>query len=127
MNFSSNIDYAKKSMAKVMNHRLEKLSSLLNANPSQLNVTNTSEISIGSINTINEASENNAFTSTIQVDPLSTIPKLNAFKVNSSNNKTCNTQSTNSTQLNSIIHNRIHSKQKPFACDQCSKDFYSTR
>ena len=106
-----------------MNHRIDKLSSLVNANQPQSDVANLNEISIGSINTINEASENNACPSAIKVDPLSTIPKLNAFKVDSSNNKTCTTQSTNSTQLNSFIHNRIHSKQKRFVCDQCQKSF----
>jgi hypothetical protein len=110
IDFTSSIVYAKKSIAKVMNHRLEKLSSLLNAADTQLNLVNLNEISIGSINIIYEASENNSCLSTIK--PISTIPKSKTFKVNSSNNKTCNRQSTNSTQLNSIIHNRIHSKQQ---------------
>ncbi len=37
IDFSSNIDYAKRSMAKVINHRIEKLSTSLNANETQLN------------------------------------------------------------------------------------------
>ncbi len=44
--FSSNIEYAKKSITKVMNHRIEKLSSLLHANETQLNLSNRNEITI---------------------------------------------------------------------------------
>ncbi len=55
MNFSSNIDYAKKLLAKVMNHRIEKLTTLLDAIKTPLNVTNSSEISIEHENAINEA------------------------------------------------------------------------
>jgi hypothetical protein len=47
IDFSSNIEHAKKSLTKVMNHRIEKLSTLLDANETQLNVANIiSEISI---------------------------------------------------------------------------------
>ncbi len=44
--FASNIDNSKKSLAKVMNNRTEKLSTLLDTNQTQLNVTNISGISI---------------------------------------------------------------------------------
>jgi hypothetical protein len=109
-----------------VNHRFEKLSSLLNAADTQLNVANLNEISTGSINTIYEAGDKTACPSTIKVDQLSTISKSKTFKVNSSNNKTSSTQSRNSTQLNSIIHNRIHSKQQRFVSDQCKKTFTQT-
>ena len=45
IDFSSNIDNAQKSLAKVMNHRLDKLSTLLDAKETQFNVTNINEIS----------------------------------------------------------------------------------
>jgi hypothetical protein len=38
IDFSSNINYAKKSLAKVIDHRIEKLSSLLDAKKTHLNV-----------------------------------------------------------------------------------------
>jgi len=50
LNFSSNIDFAKKSLAKLMNQSIEKLSTLLDANESQSNASNMSE------NAINAAS-----------------------------------------------------------------------
>ena len=46
------------------------------------------------------------------------------FKLNIQNKllkNTCNTKTSNSTQLK--IHNRLHLQQKPFACDQCPKSF----
>ena len=46
IDFASYIVYAKKSMTKVMNHRIEKLSTLLDSNETQLNVTNRIGISI---------------------------------------------------------------------------------
>ncbi len=95
IDFSSNIDYAQKSMAKIMNHRIEKLSTLLNSNKIQLNTTNS--------NAINEASDNNPNSLTIQVKPL-LIQKSKRFVVTS---ETCNKKCTNSTQLN--LHERIHS------------------
>jgi hypothetical protein len=55
MNFSSSIDNAKKSLAKVMNHRIEKLSTFLNANETQLN--DVSQISIERENTTNETND----------------------------------------------------------------------
>ena len=55
LDFSSNIDNAIKAIAKVFNNRIEKLSSLLHANDTQLNVTNRNEISIESDNLINES------------------------------------------------------------------------
>jgi hypothetical protein len=55
---------AQKSLANVINHRIEKLSTLLDSNQTQLDVQNTSEISIEPDDTING-------TSTIKVNPLS--------------------------------------------------------
>ena len=85
-----------------MNHRIEKLSLLLNSNETHLNVEKI----------INEASDDNSCSSKIKVMPLS-MPKSKRFKVASYN--------TTSSQL--YIHNQIHSKKKRFACDQCSKTF----
>ena len=64
MDFLSNIDYAKRSMSKVINHRIEKLSTLLDANKTQLN--DVSQITIEHENSINEASGNNSCSSTIK-------------------------------------------------------------
>ena len=102
-------------MAKMMNHRIEKLSMLLDTNETQLNVTNKNEISIKC---------DNPCPSRIKVNP-GLMLKPKRFKVNSpikehtreSSKKTF----TNSTQ--SIIHNRIPLKQKQFTCDQCPKTF----
>ncbi len=85
-----------------MNHHLVNLSSLLNANQSQLNVANLNEISNERENAINEASDNSSCSSTINVRPL-LIQKSNRFKVNSSfkNHKcqTCNKRFLTATQL----------------------------
>jgi uncharacterized Zn-finger protein len=117
IDFSSNIEHAKKSLAKVMDHHIEKLSSLLNANEHQQNMTNISEIPIQHDNAIIEASDNSC-SSTFKVERL-LMPKS---KTNSSSKKhKCKKRFQTSTQLN--IHNQIHSKQKPFACDQCQKSF----
>jgi uncharacterized Zn-finger protein len=122
--FSSNIEHAKKSMAKVMNHRIEKLSTMLDEYETQLNVSNKSPLSIECENEINESSDNSSCSSTINVEPL-LLSKSKRFKVNSSIRKctseTSNTKFSNSTQLN--IHHRVHTKQKRFTCDQCEKTF----
>ena len=125
IDFSSNIDNAQKSLAKVLNDRIEKLSTLLDANETQLNVANIiSEISIEREYELNKASEHNSCSSTIKVNPL-LISKSKRFKMNSSNKKykceTCKKRFKTSTELK--IHNRIHSKEKPFACDQCQMTF----
>jgi uncharacterized Zn-finger protein len=109
LDFASNLDFAKKSMTKVMNHRLDKLTALLDANETESNLTNRNEISIQREITINESSKPCSFT--IKDNPL-LIPKSKSFKVNSSCKK-CKCK-----QLN--IHKR---KQKRFACDQCQKSF----
>jgi len=105
-------------MAKVLDNRIGKLSTLLDSKKSQLN-----EISIKYENEINEASDN-LCPSTIKVNPIS-MADSNQFKVYSSNKKhkceTCKQTFKTSTQL--TIHNRIHSKHKPFACDQCQMSF----
>jgi len=93
-----------------MNHRIEKLSTLLDLKETQLNVTNS--------NAINEASDNNPSSLTIEVKPL-LIQKSKRFVVTS---KTFNKKFTNLTQ--STIHNRQHPKEKPFACDICQKTFF---
>jgi len=114
-NFSSNIDFARKSMSKVMNHRIEKLSSLLNANETQLNLSNRNEVTIKLENALNETSDN-ACSSTIKVESLS-IQKSESFKVNSSIKEhqceTSSTQFTNSSQL----------KEPRFTCDHWETKF----
>ena len=99
-----------------MNHRIEKLSSLLNSNETQLNMANRNEISIKCKIQTNESNNDNSCSSTIKVNPL-LIPKSKIFKVDSSIKKhkceTCKKRFKTSTHLN--IHKRLHSKQKPFA------------
>jgi uncharacterized Zn-finger protein len=116
IDFASNIEKAKKSLAKVMNHRLEKLSTLLDANQSQLiNPKNRKDISI---------QRENACSSTIKVKSL-LMTESKRFKVNSSIMKhkceTCKKRFPSPSQLN--IHKRVHSKQKPFAGNQCQITF----
>jgi hypothetical protein len=110
-------------MTKVLNHRLEKLSSLLNAKETQLNVENINVITIVE----NEASDENACSSTIKVEPL-LIQQSKISKIKATIRKdTFYKRFTTSTQLS--IHNRIHSKHKRFACDQkifSTKDNLST-
>jgi uncharacterized Zn-finger protein len=121
MNFSSNIEYAKKAMTKVLNHRIQKLSTMLDANETQLNVTNRNGISIERENTKNDASDNSSIIKITQL----LMSKSKKFKVNASIRKhqceTCKKTFISPSQL--TIHNRIHSKQKLFACDQCPKAF----
>ena len=104
-------------MTKAMNHRLEKLSSLLDAKETQLNVENKNEISI----VANEAGDENACSSTIKVKPL-LIQKSKRSKIKASIRKdTFYKRFTTLIQLS--IQNRIHSKQRRFTCDQCPKSF----
>jgi uncharacterized Zn-finger protein len=114
IDFSSNIGNAKKSLAKVVFHRIEKLSTLLDSNETQLNVDNATSV----------ASENYSRSSTIKVEPL-LMSKIKRSKVNSSFREhkceTCKKRFISPSHLN--IHKRKHSKQKPFACDQCQKNF----
>jgi uncharacterized Zn-finger protein len=105
--FSSNIENAKKSLAKVMNHRIEKLSTLLNSN-------DKNDISTERENGTNEAYDDNSCSSTIKVNSL-LMENSNRFKVNS------NTKFQTTSQL--TIHNRVHLKQKRFTCDQCQMAF----
>ncbi len=124
IDFSSNIDHAKKSLAKVMDHRIEKLSTLLDANETQSHAGNLSGILIDRESPTSEASGNSSCSSSIKVESL-IMPKSNKFKVNSSIRKhkckTCNKRFPSQSHLN--IHSRIHSKQKPFGCDQCQMAF----
>ena len=116
--FHQTLTMPKNSLAKVINHRIEKLSTLLDVNESQSNVTNINEISIQRENSISNASYNSSSPSTIKVEPLSMPNNPKRSKVNSSNNQNIY-EAINSSQMN--IHKRIHSKQKRFACDQCPK------
>jgi KRAB domain-containing zinc finger protein len=102
-----------------MDHRIDKLSTLLDTNETQLNVSNLSEISFKRENSINESTENYPCSSTINVKPL----LITKSKINSSCEKLkCETTKlANSTELN--IHTRIHSKQKPYSCDHCQMNF----
>ena len=106
-------------MAKVMNHRIEKLLSLLDANQTQLNLSNINEIKIEHENALNETSDDNSCSSIIKVKPLFIVQKSKRFKVAS------NIKCTTSSQLNihKLKYSRIDSKQKRFACDQCPKTF----
>ena len=116
IDFSSNIDNAKKAIAKVLNHRIDNLSTLLQTTETQSNVTNRKEISI---------ERDNACSSPIKVKSLLIVQKSNRFKVNSSIRKhkckTCNKRFPSQSHLK--IHIRVHSKQKPFTCDQCQMTF----
>jgi uncharacterized Zn-finger protein len=105
--FSSNIENAKKSLAKVMDHRIEKLSTLLNSN-------DKNDISTERENGTNEAYDDNSCSSTIKVNSL-LMENSNRFKVNS------NTKFQTTSQL--TIHSRVHLKQKRFTCDQCQMAF----
>ena len=108
-----------------MNHRIEKLTALLDVDESHKNVENKNEISIERHNQTNEVSNNNSCSSTIKVEPLLIVQKSKRFKSNSFFRKhkceTCKKTFHTSTKLN--IHKRIHSKKKPFACDQCQMNF----
>jgi uncharacterized Zn-finger protein len=111
-------------MAKVMNHRIEKLSSLVDANQPQSNVANLNEISNEHEISLNETTDNNSCSFKIKVKPLSMLISKR-YKSNSSNRKhkceTCKKRFIHLCHL--TIHKRIHSKEKPFACDQCQKSF----
>jgi hypothetical protein len=71
-----------------MNHRLEKLTTLLDANETHQNVENITEVSI---DCENETRKNNSSSSPIKVEPL-LMPKSKRFKIKvySSTDKTCN-------------------------------------
>jgi hypothetical protein len=75
MNFSSNIDNAKRSLAKVIDHRIERLTTLLDLNETQPNVQNRIEISIKSNN---EASDDNSCSSTIKAKSIYQCQIINA-------------------------------------------------
>jgi uncharacterized Zn-finger protein len=116
--FTSNIDNAKKSLAKVLNHRIEKLSSLLDSNDTQLNVSaNINEIPIERDSAINAASDANSCPSSFM------LHNSNIFMVGSEH--TCETYEKkipNSTQL-SKRKRELQSKEKRFTCDQCQMKF----
>jgi len=96
-----------------MNHSFDKLSALLTANETKLNLN---EISIECENSINEASDNSTCSSTNKVKQ-----KSKRFKVQKHIGETsCKTFSTSALLK---IPNRISSKQNRFTCDQCPKTF----
>ncbi len=111
-------------MAKVMNHRFEKLSMLLDANESHSN--DVSQISIVRENTINETIDASySCSSPIKVEPLLISQYSNRFKAKTifkeNTSETSNPKSSNSTQLN--IPRRTHMKQRRFTCYECQKTF----
>jgi uncharacterized Zn-finger protein len=114
MNFSSNKGNAQKSMTKAINHRIERLSSLLESN-----VTNICESSIEHENELNETSEYYSCSSPIKKEPFF-MPKSKRF-IRRHKCETCKKRFISPSKLN--IHERIHSKEKPFACDQCQMNF----
>jgi hypothetical protein len=65
-----------------MNHRIEKLSTLLNENQTQLNEANKSKFSIEIENTICESNDAYSCSSTIKVEPI-TMVKSERFNFNS--------------------------------------------
>jgi hypothetical protein len=109
IDFSSNIDFAKRSLAKVLHNRIGKLSTFLDTNDTQLHVETISKITIKRVDTMNEASEKSCSSSFMlhNSNKFAIDPSINKLKC-----KFINTQFTNSTQLN--INTRIHSKQKRF-------------
>ncbi len=104
-----------------MNHRLEKLTTLFDAADTQLNMSNMSDIPIERENATNLESDRSR-SSSINFKQIS-MPKS---KIDSSFNEhtgeKSDTKFATSTQLN--IHNRQHSKQKHFACNQCPMAFF---
>ena len=106
MNFASNIDSAQKSLAKLMNHRIEKLSTLLHANETLLNLDNMAEITIENEN---ETRDDNSCSSTFKVNSL-LMSHSKRSKANSSIKES--TGETIKTPLK--IHKRIYSKDLDF-------------
>jgi hypothetical protein len=90
-------------MSKVMNHRIEKLSPLLDANETQFNMENKNEITIQREVKVNETNNVNSCSSTIKLESLS-MPKPNRFKSNSFIRKhkceTCEKRFHTSTKFN---------------------------
>ena len=110
-----------------MNHRIEKLSTLLDENETQSNVPNSNEITIkreNVLNGLNGISDNRGCTA-IKVEPL-IMPKSKRLQINSSIRKhskcdTCKKRFLSPSQL--TVHKRIHLKQKRFTCAQCQNTF----
>ena len=105
-----------------MNHRIEKLSTLLDKSENQLKAACLSGISIKCENSMNGANDDNLCSPTLKAKPF-LMPKFKRLQIEKFSCDSYRETLTNSTQL--TIHQRIHSKQRPFACDQCQKCFSS--
>jgi hypothetical protein len=101
-----------------MNHRIERLYSLLDANETQFNGASLSEIPFDNENAINADSDSSC-SSNINLRQFSVPKSKTNFSFKKQASEKCSTKFSNSTYLN--IHKRIHSKEKRFACGQCPK------
>jgi uncharacterized Zn-finger protein len=100
------------------------LSSLLDANQTQSNVSNKNEISIEREYRINETSETNHFhpqSKSINYSCQNQSDQKLSLSLKKHKCETCKQRFICLSQLK--IHKRIHSKEKPFACDQCQMTF----
>ncbi len=94
--------YAKKSLTKVINHRIDKLTTFLNANESQLNVQKTNGITIKREIAINETNDTISCSSNIKANLFLMRSKVESF-IKKHKCKTYNTKFKTSTQQKRFI------------------------